>query len=288
MYLRYILGIEENQDLNANHRWGSGYHIGIQRKLERQKRWDYHVSLEIQNSNFNLYNILKMVDNYDDKKLTGDPEVEFSETFTYRGVDYKINGMIDVLGSDYIVDHKGKGREINVDQVRDELTEDLQMNVYVWASQKFKVYYNVCHIPERMWFTPNLHHMTDEQASEFLFEDHNNRMHHFPIKQHWNYWNPVIPKTFSPYQNDFYMETTVGPIIQRIDKWYDHVTQPEFNIEDPKFYNDLFYKIPVRNFDPALTPEYKTNFYLYHIHQEPLSYYPKAKHVFNELPSTQE
>jgi len=61
------------------------------------------------------------------------------------------------------------------------------------------------------------------------------------------------------------------------------VTQPGFDPDDTQFYNHLFYKVPVRQFDPSLTEKFECDYYNYLIGDEDLSDLVSIPSLYQEL-----
>jgi hypothetical protein len=83
-------------------------------------------------------------------------------------------------------------------------------------------------------------------------------------------------------QEKYWVET-IYPTIERMCQWWDYVTQPNFNHEDPKFYNEIFYKTPVRQFEASNTEKFQCDYYNHLIGEEDLSDLSDVGSLFQEL-----
>ena len=76
---------------------------------------------------------------------------------------------------------------------------------------------------------------------------------------------------------------TIAPTILRMDEWYEYVTQPGFDHEDPKWFNSLFYKHPVRHFNGRRTEKFECSYHAYLTDQCDLKDLIPVDSYFSEL-----
>ena len=200
----------------------------------------------------------------------------------------KLRGKVDLVAKDRTKfgDHKGKGKHApHIDSLREEINQDLQMNLYSYCLGHIEHwYYDVIRIPEAMPRTPTQKvSETPEQWADRIFFTHSDMMNGFPICKAPGLWMYQINHFQPKEENIYYFETTIRPLIHKLQMWWEYVTHPDFDPEDPTFYNAIFYRAPVRNFNPTSTYSFKCRYHSYLIGKEPIENLRQVKSFYPEL-----
>lgn len=202
--------------------------------------------------------------------------------------DVRMRGKVDMLAEDLtrFGDHKGKGKNAgDPSTVKAELGTDTQMNMYAYAFNCIEHWiYDLILIPEDQPRTPAQRvGETPEEWADRIFNTHKDISSGFPIKQQPAKWINQVPH-FQPKQEIIdHMNFTVKPLMQRICDWWEHVNQPNFDPNNPEFYNAIFYRSPVRLFDPAKTRSFKCNYHSYLTGQTDFASLTPIKGFYTEL-----
>jgi hypothetical protein len=305
-YLYAIRGVEDDRPNNLNLIWGNAFHKGLEKVFEyylRNPQKDKHPNPEaleyvepfikedlLQHQGetaipaTTLYSILQMIAIYPLPPETGniEPEQVFEYPFTLpSGREVTYRGKADGIGLGTLVEHKCKGK-FDALQTLQETPYDLQTNLYCWVLEAGHVRYDLIRIPEAQYYQPPC--PVREKPSDFvyrLFHNHNGK--NYPIKRYRKYW---IDQLSIPMNRRLILknvEETIIPLTERIYDWYEYVTQPGFDFEDPKWYNGQFYKTPIRHFDPGKTEYYKCDYWDYLVGDQDLDCLRPVKSFFTEL-----
>jgi hypothetical protein len=207
--------------------------------------------------------------------------------FTYPE-PVRIRGKVDMLSQDRnkIGDHKAKGKfAAHPDSVKEELNQDLQMNLYSYFMGKIEHwFYDLIKIPEALPRTPPRKvSETPEQWADRIFHTYSDINNGFPIKKCPGMWFNQI-NHFQPEENiELFMRYTINPLIIKIIEWWEHVTHPKFDPLDPLWYNSIFYRAPVRNFNPTSTYSYKCRYHSFLIGKETFENLIPVRSFYPEL-----
>mgnify|MGYP003434972696 FL=1 len=302
------LGLEEPRQLHPNLIWGDTFHKGLELLIEKDKpqkdlspeEWDE----VIQKTNKHLkekfptapgsfiHTIKRMLALYDDRYKGSSKfhtEVEFREPYeTTNGYKVTLRGKVDALSHDRhtLVEHKCKGK---IDQVQTskEVPVDHQVLLYCYITTARTVVYDLIMIPEAQWMLPARRpSQTNDNWAEQLFTSTSGEK--FPIAQKKHHWVQQIgPLEINESQIYEFRAFTLDPIIERMYKWFEHVSQPDFDHTNPKFYNEHFYRVPVRHFDPGKTEIFKCDYFDYLTGSGDLDDLVPVKGFYQEL-STEE
>lgn len=282
-YIYAILGLKEYEELHPNLIYGDTGHVGLENIIDKPitndmfspEDWD-DIKVAMQHHMKDYYptgdpfyvdSLMHYLPLYDDtykERGTFTAELPFRIPYrTHGGNDVTLRGKIDGHCPDLgtIVEHKFKGK-IDPVQARYEIPVDLQVNVYLYASKSTKVIYDLLRIPDNQWSMPPKRSMEKKRGYiKSLYVDR--KWGDFPVYQKKHLW--IAQEEFTIQQEDIekYMSFTVSPICDLICAWYEHVTDPKFDIEDPACYGALMYQSPVRLFNPSLTLNFKCNYHSY-------------------------
>jgi hypothetical protein len=303
-YLYAGLGLEEPGEIEPNLMWGDTAHVGLEHIIRKNHciidftagDWEEIDDIVEQHLHTNypkapdtfLHSIQHMLRLYDDsfKEEYGPFETEQNIEQDYTtglGRKCTLRGKKDAINHDNTVlgEHKFKGR-VEPAQIKPELYRDLQLGIYCHASGATKVIYDVIKIPDTQWGLPYRRgrQRPHSYVKELYYEKQGQQT---PIanKRHLWLFQEHIPMPTEAVQE--ILQFTVDPIIERIWKWYEHVSQPDFDPDNPKFYNEVFYRTPVRHFDPATTQTYKPSYYNYRTGVYDLEDLTKVKSYYPEL-----
>lgn len=200
----------------------------------------------------------------------------------------RMRGKVDMLAQDLsrFGDHKGKGKNASdPNSVKAELSTDHQMNMYAYAFGCIEEWiYDLILIPEDQPRSPPQRvGETPEAWADRIFFTHKDITNGFPIKQQPARWINQVPH-FQPKQDILdHINFTIKPIMMRICDWWEHVNQPNFDPNNPEYYNAIFYRSPVRLFDPAKTRSFKCNYHSYLTGQSDFSSLTPIKGFYTEL-----
>ncbi len=204
--------------------------------------------------------------------------------------DVTLLGKCDVTNQDrtFLCDHKGKGTMWSgPETVREELGQDFQMNFYSWILGAEKWIYDLILIPEESYRVPSIRvGEHPEEYADRLFYTHKDFINGFPIQTCWGRWINQVPHFQPKERNLQYVVETILPIIVKICNWWNFVNSTNFDPNDPKWWNELFYKHPIRVFDASRTPKFKCEYHSILIDKDnydslrPVkAYYPELSHV---------
>jgi hypothetical protein len=208
---------------------------------------------------------------------------------TPSGRKVLIRGKKDAVRFDHpdygaiLGEHKCKGY-VDPVQTAIEIRQDRQVNVYCYLHNIEWINYDLILIPEAVKYKPaRAFNESPQQYMEKLFTGPCGSYGMFPINTNSHQWihnaTYFLPREV---QEKYWLET-IYPTIERMCQWWDYVTQPNFNHEDPKFYNEIFYKTPVRQFEASNTEKFQCDYYNHLIGEEDLSDLSDVGSLFQEL-----
>jgi len=300
MYFYLILGKEEYRDMEDNLMWGDTAHVGLEHLLEipetvdqmSDEQWEDldEKYLRYMAENYPLsgptfkHSIPRMLRLYDDsyKRKLGriKTEVPFKVPYTTEsGTNITLKGKIDGLelmegdnpycllddlppgmtSGKYTIEHKFKGRVDDANQ-RAELYVDLQINIYNYVAGTTRVIYDIIRIPDTQYAKPPYGRDTSHRGYvKRLYTG--TKWGDFPIEKNQHLWIYQYDIRLDRADIRNYLREFLDPVAEQITRWYDHVTQPEFDINNTSTWGSVVYRKPVRLFDPSLTQSYKGDFY---------------------------
>jgi hypothetical protein len=189
-------------------------------------------------------------------------------------------GKVDGIFNNQLWEHKCKSY-CDPRQTAQELPYDLQVNLYAHLTSCYWVQYDVILVPDFQYKLPKRHsHQSMEDYVKHIY------LHHagdnYPIKSKSSLWIFQIQLDLDPDQIAGVFHQTVVPIAERMWEWYEHVTSPNFSIEDPDTWGSVMYRQPVRHFDAWATDSYKSDYWDFLVgNQDPEDLQPA--HLFSEL-----
>jgi len=175
------------------------------------------------------------------------------------GRSITIRGKLDGIQGSTLVEHKCK-KFVDPLQTKDEIPWDLQVNLYAYVKELDSVQYDLILIPDEQFTKP--HKLKDESTEKYctrIYLHHSSNL--FPIKSKSRLWIHQIQLDLDPERVEQVFRETFIPLAERMCDWYDHVTSPNFNINDPTTWNSNMYRSPIRHFDPGRTDGYKGNYW---------------------------
>jgi len=302
-YLYAIKGVKDDQPPNLNLIWGNAFHKALETVLKHSLNSDKPRKLpgddylldvikkdiekcseDTQVPNTIPFSILEMVKLYPLPQEIG--EIIPEQVFTYEyelnsGRKVKFRGKADGLGPTCIVEHKCKGK-FDAIQTLKETMWDMQTNLYCYVFGKEKVIYDLIRIPEAQYNGPKCRIMEDPK--DFVYRIYNNYCGTvYPIKRFKKHWIDQLHIDLPFSQQLKVMDECIIPLCERIYDWYEYVTHPNFDIENPVWYNSLFYRTPVRHFDPSKTEHYKCSYWDYLVGDQELDCMIPVTSYYTEL-----
>lgn len=274
-YLYLILGLEPDLPPNLNLVWGDIAHNGIEHRINGSQEACREAVLakyqewapQVDDHRYEAFplSILTMLGMFDFSIYeNGQAEVEFDRIHKINGIPFRTAGKIDVLLPDAIGEHKCKGR-IYPEQLKHEIVQDLQCNYYMFPLEIEWVHYDLIRIPDTQEYgLPRK--LVGQTQKEFIAElythpKHRSPWNDFPIKYNQPSWIHQ-DKYFLPLEEqEFYWKTCIEPLMLRLYEWYDYVTSPEFDYQNPECYNHIFYRMPVRQFIASNTEKFECDYY---------------------------
>jgi len=302
-YLYAGLGLEEPRMEEPNLAWGNMGHYGLEHLIKYPTRikdlndqeWNTIQGLITDYMKENHpgvppsfpYSVANMLRLYDDSyKEPGDiwdTEVKFSYPyFTRFGRKVTLRGKVDAicLKKKILVEHKCKGK-IDLEQTRAETPFDLQTLMYCYVTGCREVIYDLIRIPEAQWKLPYRNVMeTSKSYIDRLFTSAKGS--DFPINTYKHLWIQQLRFTIPEERIEHFRQFQLDPLIERICCLYDRFCEPDFDPENVSKYDALFYRTPIRHFDPGKTERYKCNYHSYLTEQLSLDDLVPAK-FYSEL-----
>ena len=299
-YLYAILGLKDNTPLHDNLIWGDVFHKGLELYIESK---DLNVSvvgmLEYLDTKYpnapSTYktSTRRMLYKFSLSTYNGEwqTEIPFKIPITLpSGRTVTMRGKIDALNTthpDYqlvLGEHKCKGY-IDPARLAKELPHDRQLNIYCYLHNIEWVNYDLILIPEAVKYKPaRSFNESPQEWMDKLFTGPCGSYGMFPINQQVHQWIHNKPTFFLPREGqERYWNETVYPDLERICIWWDYVTQPGFDHTDPKFYNHIFYKTPVRQFEASNTEKFECDYYSHLIGDEDISELADVGSLYKEL-----
>lgn len=280
-YIYTMLGLDENKELHPNLIWGSVYHKGLEYLIKNPK-----LSSDFTDSDWEVVDkavddcldkdypnapvtyritIKRMLRLYDDgykERHEFNTEVVFKESYKLPGYgNIKLRGMADGLSLDksVLVEHKCKGK-IEGQLSRLETPVDFQVQLYCLMLGPREVIYDLIRIPEAQFFMPKrrVHEKIASYANSLI----DDRKHgDFPVGPNKHLWLDQ----HTTFQDDVSIEDftkfSFNPILVKLCKWWDRVNEPGFDMDNPDYYDDIFYRTPIRHFNPSNTEKFRCDYH---------------------------
>lgn len=181
-----------------------------------------------------------------------------------------------------IGEHKFKGK-IDPMGARVEIPVDLQVAMYCYASGAREVIYDNIRIPDTQYSLPPKRQY--QKTKSYIDELYDSRKWgDFPVSQRKHLWFSQLPIPITQQNIDDTFHFTLDPVVDWIVRWYEHCSDPNFDYQNPKYYNHIFYKKPIRLFDAARTMTFKGNYYGHMTNQLDIDDLIPVKSFYAELP----
>jgi len=300
-YLYAILGLEDPITQSPlNLWWGDTFHKGLELyipskdfKSSAEGMLDYlHERYPEAPESFD-YSTKKMLWVYKLNNFEGDWVTEeiIDEYIDVGPHKIRIRGKKDGICRNHpqygtvLAEHKAKGY-IDPSKTREELHVDLQCALYLSTEEDCEwVFYDLIKIPEVQKYGPaKKHKESDKDYISRLFSGPcGSYKGQYPIFLNEHNWVHQGIHHFPLEAQEQMMDFTIKPLILRLIEWYDYVTQPDFDHEDPKYFSSIFYRHPVRHFNARMTPSYNCNYHSYLIGESDLSDLVPVDSYFSEL-----
>lgn len=278
-YLYTVLGLVDPENINQNLIYGSIGHRGLEHILStktpvaefspQEKDELLEVMQEYTKKNYPqagstfTYSAYQMCLLYDDTyKLEDNFKAEVKLDIPYttpKGNKVTIRGKVDGLGTTKIAEHKFVGRTDPM-QSRLETPVDLQVNIYMYFTGTTECIYDKILIPDTQYRAPQKRQMERAQAYvKRIFFDH--YYDSFPVSRNRHIWLDQFRFYRQPEQLQTYIDYVVNPLIDNICEYWQIVSDPNFDPNNPAHYGPLFWIKPIRTFDASRTEKYKCNYY---------------------------
>ena len=317
--LYYGLGLEEPTPTSQEILWGNIIHKGLEDLIEipilskdfTEFEWEQILDSmkkeslkEIHTAPTSYHSCAEMIKLYNDSYKTQydkiETEKEFQIAHATRNFEVTLMGKMDGIAdpnntfyesvntawtpTDFcrtLIEHKSKGY-FEHDQFRREIKHDLQVCLYCHASQARHVIYDVFVVPETQWSAPK--RTEYERDAAYIKKLYHGSMYKtYPVSKNKPFW--VYQMEFditSDWIRDQF-RSTINPIIDQICMLYDYTSSDSFDPHNPDCYNHLFYKKPLRVFDPAVTNKYKSRYWSFLIGELDITQLRVTPKLFKEL-----
>jgi hypothetical protein len=298
-YLYAILGLAEDKPLNENLIWGDCYHKGLETLIKtknlQQAMADtllYRQDKYPQAPSTYDVSLTRMLLRFSLNTYGGEWETEVTFRHSYKlpsGRTIVIRGKKDAIKyqdeerTKILGEHKCKGFVDPVKTAR-EISQDRQVNLYCYLHDIEWVNYDLILIPESVKYKPARNfNETPQGYMERLFTGPCGNYGMFPINTNASQWVHHATYFLPREDQERYWSETLIPDMERMCEWWEYVTQPNFDHTDPKFFNHIFYKVPVRQFDPSLTNSFECDYYPYLLGEIDISELKPIPSLFQEL-----
>ncbi len=282
-YLYLILELKEDVPLHPNLIWGDAYHKGLEYLIENR---DYPFAVDRARKHLRdhysgcptsyQWSIPKMLRCYDtethhypqDSDVKWKTELLLDRKINIDGRSIRFRGKVDAITHNHpdygkcLGEHKCKGY-IDPELTGQELIQDLQCNIYMYLEDVEWVIYDLIKIPDVQKYGPKKSY--DETSKQWINKLYSGPVGSYggayPIYLNQAHWVHQKPYFISRESQQDYWDFTVIPIIKQICRWYEHVTQSDFDHENPDHFNEFFYRKPIRHFDGRNTESFKCNYH---------------------------
>lgn len=199
-----------------------------------------------------------------------------------------LRGKADMVSEDgkFLGDHKGKGRSApDPAKTKKELKYDIQMNLYAHILGGIEHWlYDIIKIPEDQYRTPPKRvSETNKEWADRIFYSHRDITNGFPIAKVKQVWFNQTPIFHPKQENQQFMDYTINPMILKMIDYWEIVSSPNFDPNDPTMYGPLFFRGPIRFFDPSRTFKFECSFYKYLTGDRELEDLVKIENFYPEL-----
>lgn len=294
-YLYAGLGLQDPEEYNANLTWGDSFHIGLEHlirgdsiEVSTKHMLEYLKEEYPQSGPTFPHSMSHMIRLYDLSYLGKEEwltEQEFCEPYTLpNGRKIILRGKLDGhnISKTRAVEHKCKKRHDKI-KLRHEIYKDTQICLYSLITGIREWQYDVIKIPD-IQYSPPVKRLTETFANQVKRWYEEIDFGDYPINKKKRLWIDQFPVYLSEDNILQFQKRVLDPVLLRMCKWYDKVTDDNF---DPEIFDDIFYEFPLRHFNPRKTEAFEGPFYKYLTDQCDLSYLVPVKGFFNELSDRQ-
>lgn len=310
-YLYAILGLEERQPLHENLVWGDTFHKGLELLIELHHPptpddWerideaiDRHLQQYVpfpQTFPYSIKHMLRLYE-YEYKDEIESPlstEVVFSFMYQYTSIytprPVILRGKKDGCCDNYIIEHKCKGFT-DQESSRQEIKYDLQVNMYglhtLYKNPQYdcvNYIYDIIRIPDGKWTLPK--RRLNQTLKNWVWSwYHEAQTSECPIANKRYLWLDQFVFTLTEKQINYYCRCTLNPILDRLILWWEVVSSPDFDFQNPNHYSPIFYQTPIRHFNPSNTENFKPEYFNFLTQQISLDDLTPVRSYFPELES---
>lgn len=307
-FLYYGLGLEEPSESNPNLIWGVLFHKALEHVLasplliSQQPPEFWAVTLyDIVYKESTKYptcpdtfvpSVVAMAQLYNDSYrqhpngvLPITTEVEFKEQLQTKNNLVTLKGKRDGQLFDELyttlIEHKCK-KLYDRNVIKLELPYDLQLNIYSLFLRPQCIIYDLIKIPDIQWDLPP--RKIGERAKFYI-----DRLYHtqwtgqYPIAKKKMVWMDQIKIPVNYDIIEDWKVHTLFPILDRICDLYDYTSQPSFDYQNPNSYNTIFYRQPLRHFNPGSTEKFTREYHNFLTDQIDITGLTPVTQLFKEL-----
>lgn len=270
-YLYTYCGLQDPEPPQENLIWGDTFHKGLEHLVKgdtlhnsMQAMYDYHMKEYPLAPSTYIYTCMQMLKLFPISEYN---HWDKSKIVTEHKLMEKIGAVIfrgktDVTDFTYMSDHKCKG-SIDPLGTQEELGTDLQMNLYGYILNCQHWQYDLIRIPESKYSGAPERRPgeTPEAYAHRIFNTYNFPDKGYPINSFKFLWISCVPYTQPRHLNELYFKTTIRPLAERMERWWEKVNDPNFDPNNPACYDADFYIKPARMFDPTRTDKFKSHFH---------------------------
>jgi hypothetical protein len=278
-YLYTVLGLVDPENINPNLIYGSIAHRGLEHLVG-------HPTPVAEFSPPEKDELLEVIQNYTAKHYPSSPSTfpysayemcllyddtfKLEDTFkaeqkfqipyiTPKGNKVTLRGKVDGQGTTKIVEHKFVGYNDPM-TARLETPLDLQVNLYMYVTGTTECIYDKIQIPDTNKWAPQQRQSERAKAyAKRIFHDHYAK--EYPISRNKHLWLDQFKFYRTEEQLQEYVDYVIDPHIDNICAYWEKVTDPNFDPNNPAHYDSLFWIKPIRTFDASRTEKYKCNYY---------------------------
>jgi len=297
-YLYAIKGLVDDVPLPPNLIWGDVFHKGLELYIASK---DLNSSImgmaEYQRNTYPqappsyATSTQRMLRRFPLHTYEGDwtTEITFKQSVSLpSGREVYLRGKKDAYTTTHpekgvmLGEHKCKGF-IDPAQLRREIKQDRQINIYCYLHGIEWINYDLILIPESVKYAPaRKYNESPQEWISRLFTGPCGNYQIFPINSNSDKWIHNAQFYYPREEQEVYWQQTIIPDLERICDWWDYVTHPTFDPDNPE-YNAVFYKTPVRQFVASATEKFECEYYKLLIGEEDMSSLKKIPTVFAEL-----
>lgn len=302
-YLYFVEGLVEAGPLHPNLIWGDIFHVGLEHLIPtgdydhaEEKMIEYLYDTHPSAPETYRYSTAEMLKLYSLKDIKGeyrtevplDQIIDIPESRDFPAFQVRARGKMDGTPDDPslpLLEHKCKSK-LEILQVIHETPFDMQTNLYCHLHGLTSVRYDVIRIPEAQFKQP--YRKSGERSETYIkriFHDYQGQ--DYPIAKTKMNWmqSPVIP--IPEERQEQFLLYSFYPLCRLVQAWYDLVSSSDFDVENPSHYGPLFYRTPIRHFDPSNTEKFKCSYHSFLTEQIEKHELVPVTSFYSELPDAE-